>query len=466
MGLVYRALDRLTGRVVTLKRLRDQLGSPVEARSSLLEERHRLTRSSSCSRHFATRTSSACSSSGSTRKGSRSSPWILEENAQNIVDAGRAQPLAVQADLLVQCLRALAYLHDYGVIHRDLKPENILVVRGQVKVLDFGLSIRRDASLEADESWAGTVAFMAPEIIDGQAATVASDLYSFGMISLELLSGKYPFPVGNVHKLLSLIRSSRLPRPEDRLDSRLRPVLERLLDKNPDAPLPVRGRGHRGVRQGSRTTHRGGDRRHARKLLAGGAFRRPQDESCRCSKRRSTRHGSGRGSSWLLAGESGVGKSRLLEELRTRALVRGSIVLRAQSVADGGSPFHVWRDGIRALILTAQPNDQVAAALRSIVPDVSALLGREIADAPKVDPEAAQMRLQLAVENLFRLLDAPVLVILEDLHWVGSESTALFSWLSRSAPGLRLVLIGSFREDEAPELRRKYRRRSGSLCSA
>ncbi len=117
---------------------------------------------------------------------------ILEENAQNIVDAGRAQPLAVQADLLVQCLRALAYLHDYGVIHRDLKPENILVVRGQVKVLDFGLSIRRDASLEADESWAGTVAFMAPEIIDGQAATVASDLYSFGMLSLELLTGSTP----------------------------------------------------------------------------------------------------------------------------------------------------------------------------------------------------------------------------------------------------------------------------------
>ena len=238
MGLVYRALDRLTGRVVTLKRLRDQLGSPVEARSSLLEERHRLTTEFELLTSLRHPNIISVLEFGFDSEGKPFFTMILEENAQNIVDAGRAQPVAVQADLLVQCLRALAYLHDYGVIHRDLKPENILVVRGQVKVLDFGLSIRRDASLEADESWAGTVAFMAPEIIDGQAATVASDLYSFGMLSLELLSGRYPFPVGNVHKLLSHIRSCRLPRPEDRLDSRLRPVLERLLDRNPERRFP------------------------------------------------------------------------------------------------------------------------------------------------------------------------------------------------------------------------------------
>ena len=70
----------------------------------------------------------------------------LLENAQPLLAAGRDRAQQAQVDLLVQILRALAYLHRRGVIHRDLKPDNVLVIDGQVKVLDFGLAFSRDVT--------------------------------------------------------------------------------------------------------------------------------------------------------------------------------------------------------------------------------------------------------------------------------------------------------------------------------
>ncbi|MFP2908441.1 serine/threonine-protein kinase, partial [Pyxidicoccus sp. 3LFB2] len=73
----------------------------------------------------------------------------LLEDAQHLVQAGAGQPLDTQVDLLLQTLKALAYLHRRGIIHRDLKPANVLVAHGQVKVLDFGLAVGREHVLRA-----------------------------------------------------------------------------------------------------------------------------------------------------------------------------------------------------------------------------------------------------------------------------------------------------------------------------
>ena len=90
--------------------------------------------------------------------------------------------------------------------------------------------------------------------------------------------------------------------------------------------------------------------------------------------------GDGKGGAWLVAGESGVGKSRLLEEVRVRALVEGLVVVRGQAMSDGGAPYHLWRDVVSDLVLRAEIPDTDARILTAVVPDVGALIGRTVGD--------------------------------------------------------------------------------------
>ena len=94
----------------------------------------------------------------------------------------------------------------------------------------------------------------------------------------------------------------------------------------------------------------------------------------------------GQGSAWLVGGESGVGKSRLTDELRTPALVKGALLLRGQAVSEGSSPYHLWREVLRLLALATDLKDEEAGVLKALVPDVGDLLGRKVRDAPHLDP--------------------------------------------------------------------------------
>src|SRR5690606_24990023 len=88
--------------------------------------------------------------------------------------------------LLLHLLTTLIYVHRCGIIHRDLKPGNVLVdSQGNVKVLDFGLALTPGTAPLPS----GTLAYMAPELLQGGTATVASDLYAVGLMAYELLAG-------------------------------------------------------------------------------------------------------------------------------------------------------------------------------------------------------------------------------------------------------------------------------------
>ena len=188
MGSVHRALDRLTGHIVTLKHLRADSpstpDSPWDSRGYrlLLAQEFRLL---SSLRH-----PNIVSVLDYGFDDDRL-PYFtmdLEEGGVPLTLAGAGQPLNVQVELLVQTLRAIAYLHRHGIIHRDLKPDNIIVVGSQVKVLDFGLSTSRQAVARNEAGWGGTVSYMAPEVLRGEPPSERCDLYSFGMVALELLS--------------------------------------------------------------------------------------------------------------------------------------------------------------------------------------------------------------------------------------------------------------------------------------
>lgn len=157
------------------------------------------------------------------------------------------------------------------------------------------------------------------------------------------------------------------------------------------------------------------------------------------------------GSTWLVGGESGVGKSRLLDELRTQALVKGALVLQGQAVAEGGFTYHIWRDPLRRLVLSTELNDLDAGVLNEIVPGLEDLLERKVPDAPELEGQAGQQRLLTTIVNLFRQQTQPILIILEDLHWA-TDSLDVLKQVNPLTADSALMIIGSYRDDEKPTL--------------
>jgi serine/threonine protein kinase/tetratricopeptide (TPR) repeat protein len=372
----------------------------------------------------------------------------LLENAGTILDAAWHEPIERRLGLLEQMLQAVLYLHRRGIIHRDLKPANVLVLEdGRVKVLDFGLAVLREQVGEG--GIAGTPAYMAPELFYGHPAGTASDLYAIGVIAYEVLAGRRLFDVDDVWAVQRAILCST---PDlSVLDQRVAPIVGRLLDKTPanryrDAaeiiaalnqatgqPLSVETPATReSFLQAARLVGRD----HELQLLTGEL----------------ERAAGGSGGAWLIGGESGVGKSRILEELRARALVTGATVLRGQEVSEGGAPYELFRDALRWLMLLTDPRDEEASACKPLVPDIAALIDRDVPDPPELEPEAARARLLVTVEDLLRRLDQPMLILLEDLQWTRSDSLKMLARITAIASDLPVLIVASFRDDERPSL--------------
>jgi hypothetical protein len=145
----------------------------------------------------------------------------------------------------VQIARGLAAAHDRGIIHRDLKPDNIFITRdGRIKILDFGIAIFDQASVATGEHAAltrtglamGTIGYMAPEQVLGQPATAQSDLFGFGVVMHEMLTGSHPFARRTAPEVqTAVLREDPAPlgRAVPGLSPSLIKLIERCLDKQP-----------------------------------------------------------------------------------------------------------------------------------------------------------------------------------------------------------------------------------------
>lgn len=163
-----------------------------------------------------------------------------------------ALPLERSLAIARQVLEALGTAHRAGVVHRDLKPENVMVrADGYVKVLDFGLAkwLPASAQLQADRATMhdtlpgqilGTAAYMSPEQIRGQDVDERSDLFAFGILLYEMLTGRHPWPrptaVETLHAILHDVPPSVGGSPQVGAD--LTSILQTLLCKHPAERYP------------------------------------------------------------------------------------------------------------------------------------------------------------------------------------------------------------------------------------
>jgi hypothetical protein len=140
-----------------------------------------------------------------------------------------------------QIAQALAAAHEQGIIHRDLKPSNILVTeKGDVKVVDFGLAKIVNTSLTAqdqgtlDGTILGTADYMSPEQARGQAADARSDVFSFGTLFYEMLTGQRLFRRPSPVETLNAILKDSVPDPGPQVPKPVLRILRRCLAKSPD----------------------------------------------------------------------------------------------------------------------------------------------------------------------------------------------------------------------------------------
>ncbi|GGQ24065.1 hypothetical protein BKA00_006111 [Actinomadura coerulea] len=150
-------------------------------------------------------------------------------------------PVAQVTDWAVQILDALAAAHRHGVVHRDIKPANLFLTdAGQVKVCDFGIARLADATrITATGSSAGTPVYMAPEQIEGHAVDERTDLYAFGCVLYQLLTGTTWVDTDSSAGAILYQHLNKTPVPprsvRSDIDDRLSALVLNLLAKQPDA---------------------------------------------------------------------------------------------------------------------------------------------------------------------------------------------------------------------------------------
>jgi len=114
-----------------------------------------------------------------------------------------AMPMKAKLQIACGVASALDHAHSHGIVHRDVKPGNVMITEdGRPKLMDFGIAKREDASLTQTGTFLGTPSYASPEQIKEGRATGLSDVFSFGVVVFELLSGQLPFPGTSINTIL------------------------------------------------------------------------------------------------------------------------------------------------------------------------------------------------------------------------------------------------------------------------
>ena len=243
MGEVYRARDTRLGRDVAIKVLPSSFSADADRLHRFEQE--------ACAAGALNHPNILIVHDIGTHDGS---PYVVSEllEGETLRErmGGTAQPQRKAIDYALQIAHGLAAAHEKGIVHRDLKPDNIFITKdGRVKILDFGIA--KLTQVEGAEAQTdiptrrvdtgpgvvmGTVGYMSPEQVRGQKVDHRSDIFSFGAILYEILSGRRAFHRESAADTISAILKEHPPDLSE-TNQRVSPALERLvnhcLEKNP-----------------------------------------------------------------------------------------------------------------------------------------------------------------------------------------------------------------------------------------
>ena len=226
MGVVYRAHDSLLEREVALK----IISASIEGNPELRERFFREARAAGQLSH---RNIITIHDLGE-HEGQPylAMEYLTGEDLQKRLSRPEPMSLARKLEIAAEICEGLSYAHRRGLIHRDIKPANIFITEeGVVKLLDFGLARMVTSELTASNMMLGTLNYMAPEQVRGERTDHRADIFAFGVVLYEILSGRKAFQGDSFATTLYKILQD-VPEPLQNIDASLPYEVVRLVEKS------------------------------------------------------------------------------------------------------------------------------------------------------------------------------------------------------------------------------------------
>jgi transcriptional regulator with GAF, ATPase, and Fis domain/tetratricopeptide (TPR) repeat protein len=459
MGVVYRAKDTQLERVVAIKVLHTALSEDEDFHIRFQKEARsaaNLTHPNIVTIHDAGRDSNI-------------SYIVMEivegESLRAILAREEKLSLMRALELAAQIGEGLDHAHRRKVIHGDIKPENLMVtIEGNLKITDFGLARQRTiTSSIQEEEMAGTIAYLAPERIQGEIGDERSDLYAFGVVLYEMLAGHLPFSGESMH---DLVRGHLVDQPPPLqsvlpdISAHVERIVLKLLEKKPEqryhrATLLLKNLHHcqKEIEHGN--TGEGSVVRDQIRLVG-------RSEELAFLQERVKQATSGSGSLVLLEGEAGIGKTRLLDELAIW-LGEHRVGVHRVTCVEGEAPYHPFS---QILMKVLEVDSGASFALRA--ERLENFLAQQEPESRKhltglrmlLLPEEEETRLPQKEENQRQLLfwsvwqfladqsqGKPLVLMVDDLHAANAETMELLDVVVRQVDQAPILLIGTWRSE-------------------
>ncbi len=386
-------------------------------------------------------------------------PRISFSEAPVLLDEARVR------GALVQLAQALVSLHAAGKVHRDIKPSNILVTEhGRLVLLDFGLVLDVARDPVGDARLAGTIPYMAPELLRSEIGP-AADWYSVGVLLYEVLTGRLPFE-GRPTDVLLRKQNEAPPSPRSlapEISEELATLCLDLLDPNPKN-RPGGGEVLRRLKRSTSLLSLLPPPASAEAIFVG---RREELESIRSAFDDAR---SGRTVSVVVVGESGIGKSALVRRF-VRELGDDVTLLSGRCYEREAVRYKAVDGVIDSLsqVLARMPEDELA----DLVPENAGLLAHvfpvlrrigALAEGsvppPPIEPHVVRAKTFAALKELLaRLAGKSSLVLtIDDIQWADADGAALLAEVLRGPDSPPLLLVATSRGEPAIDLPGDVRR--------
>jgi predicted ATPase/tRNA A-37 threonylcarbamoyl transferase component Bud32 len=368
---------------------------------------------------------------------------------------------------------ALEYAHSQGVLHRDIKPENILITQeGTAKLMDFGLAKALGGTKITKRGMiVGTPAYLPPEQALGKDSDQRSDLYSVGATLYHMATGRPPFPGDDPVKVI-FSHINDVPMKPGRIvpdiDVELDRIILKLLRKDPDER-------YQSAKELKEALQSIGAVEERLVVAKPGVAVRPTvslpspepiwarslvDREDELATLKGCLDGvlRGEGSLVFVAGEAGIGKTRLVMELKGYAKLRGALFLVGNCYKEGAVPYKPWVQIIGEYFRRSRPEllhrvvGIYSAEIVKLVPEAASKLGA-VPPLPSLTPEEERLRLFEAVTQFFINVsrETPLVLFLDNLQWTDPSTMQLLHYLGRSLRLERLTIVGAYRDLELEE---------------
>jgi tetratricopeptide (TPR) repeat protein len=362
--------------------------------------------------------------------------------------------------LALQIATGLEEAHSRGVLHRDLKPGNILVTTGgSIKIIDFGLAkvikeSNSETTVTMDGAILGTFAYMAPEQAEGRPLDERSDIFSFGSVFYEMLSGKRAFCGDSTAKVMSA-----LLRDEPALidaPAEVRQILRRCVAKQPKDRFASMAELKVALEQvaGHSSEHRPFDTSDG----SGAAGRTTVGREAQREQlwRAYLRVKGGRGLVLGVTGEAGIGKTSTLEDFLADLQARGERPILARGRCSqrlaGEEPYLPILEALENLLHPSY-GPSYGETMKTVAPTWYGLVAGKSQEselgegAREAAPAASQERMKREFGVLCVELSKaqPLLFFIDDLHWADISTVDILNYLTGRFTEMRVLVLACYR---------------------